>query len=504
MKTLFLFCVLVFFSSGCAIGPDYRRPEFETPASWRIEETEAKDVANTIWWDQFADPVLNELIQIALKENDDLKVATARVEEFYGQYSATRGNLFPQVGYGGSASRQSPTQNGFTPIPPGLPGTYNMYQPQFNASWELDLWGQLRRATEAARADLMGTEEARRGVILSLVASVASSYINLRSLDQQLEIAQHTAKNYEETLNLFKLRFQYGTISELELNQIASQYYSAIAAIPNFETAIAQQEDALNLLLGRNPGTIPRGKTIKEITVPAIPTGLPSDLLVRRPDIRQAEQGLIAANARIGVAKGQYFPTLSLTALYGAASTELSNLWQGPSRIWSWSGTLAGPIFTFGRIEGSVRAAKAVQQETLFSYRKAIQNGFREVNDALIGQNRTRVQVDAQAKQVEALRNYASLAWLRYDNGYVSYLEVLDAESRLFSGEISYIQVQQSLLDAYINLYKAMGGGWVTEADRMSTMTMAEPQPAAPQPSKHAESSSSEPRDGSKQEAPPQ
>jgi multidrug efflux system outer membrane protein len=470
MRRLIASSFLVIILVGCAIGPNYRRPEIESPPAWRFEEKEAKEVANIAWWEQFQDLVLDDLIKASLQENKDLRIATARVEEFYGQYGATRANLFPQVGYDASGSKQRVTENGFIPVPPGVSPKFNTFQAEFSASWELDIWGKLRRATEAARADLLSTEESRQGVILSLVSSVAAAYIDLRSLDRQLEISKSTAKSREESVDIFKRRFSAGTVSELELSQAQSEYFAALAQVPALEKSVAQLENALSVLIGRNPGPIPRGKTIDELAVPAVPAGLPSDLLERRPDIRQAEQQLIAANARIGVAKGLYFPSISLTGFFGSSSKELSDLFKGPSRAWSYTGTLAGPIFTAGKIKGQVRAAEAIQQEALFSYQKVIQSGFQEVEDALVDQGRTRAQLDVQKKQVEALRTYARLARHRYDNGYTSYIEVLDAERSLFNGEISYTQTQDVLFRAFVNLYKAMGGGWVVEADRMATI----------------------------------
>jgi multidrug efflux system outer membrane protein len=326
----------------------------------------------------------------------------------------------------------------------------------------------------------MAAEDSRRGVILSLVTSVATAYIDLRSLDQQLGIARQTAKSREESVRLFELRFKGGNISEMELSQVRSEYYVALAAIPDLERRIRQQENFLSILLGKNPGPIVRGKMLDAIALPAVPAGLPSDLLTRRPDIQQAEQALIAANARIGVAKAQYFPSISLTGFFGSASTDLSDLFTGPAKTWSYAGALAGPIFTAGKIKGTVKAAKAVQQEALFGYEQAIRNGFRDFEDALIDQDRTRVQLDAQAKQVEALATYARLARLRYENGYTSYIEVLDAERSLFNGQLSYAQTQDALLRALVNLYKSMGGGWVMEADKIAVSTDQKSAPAAP------------------------
>jgi len=483
MMRSIIITMTLFLLAGCAIGPDYRKPDIVSPPVWQVDMQQAKDTANTAWWEQFNDPVLNELIGTALRENYDLLVATARVEEFYGLYGATRADLFPQVGYDGSAGRVQATTKGPIPITPGTSSKYSTYQAEFSASWEIDLWGKIRRATEAARADLMAAEDSRRGVILSLVTSVATAYIDLRSLDQQLEIARQTAKSREESVRLFELRFKGGNISEMELSQVRSEYYVALAAIPDLERRIRQQENFLSILLGRNPGPIVRGKMLDEIALPAVPAGLPSDLLARRPDILQAEQALIAANARIGVAKAQYFPSISLTAFFGSASTDLSDLFTGPAKTWSYAGTLAGPIFTAGKIKGTVKAAQAVQQEALFGYEQAIRNGFRDFEDALIDQDRTRVQLDALAKQVEALSTYARLARLRYENGYTSYIEVLDAERSLFNGQLSYAQTQDALLRAFVNLYKSMGGGWVMEADKIAVSSDKQSTPAAPPPS---------------------
>jgi len=456
--------------SGCMMGPNYQRPAVDTPQTWRFEDKEAKDAANTAWWEQFNDPVLNDLIRTALKENKDVKIAAARVEEFMGRYGFTRAALFPQIGAGAGYGRQRVSElTGPSPLEDtGANATFNSSQLFLNASWEIDLWGKLRRATEAARAELLSTEEARRTVILTLVSSVASTYIDLRDLDKQLEIAQQTAKSREESYDLFQKRFQGGVISELELNQVKSEYEQALSTIPQFEKNIAQVENFLSTLLGRNPGQIARGKTVDQLTLPAVPAGLPSDILVNRPDIRQAEQNLIAANANIGVAKSLYFPSISLTGLFGWASNDLDDLFKGPSKTWSWAVPAAMPIFTAGAIAGQVRSAEAIQQQTLISYEQSIQTAFREVEDALIGQKKTREQIVAQGQQVGSLRNYARIARLRYDNGYTSYIEVLDAERSLFNAELSYTQTQGVLFLSLINLYKAMGGGWVVAAESLT------------------------------------
>jgi multidrug efflux system outer membrane protein len=433
-----------------------------------MTDAEAKDVANAPWWGQFNDPVLDNLIGTALQENLDLQIASARVDEFAGRYGFVRADLFPQVGAGAAAGRQQTTQETGNTLPPGYNTTLNSYSATLNAGWELDVWGRIRRATEAARADLVGSEEGRRAVILSLVGSIAGSYVNLRDLDRQLEIAKETAKTRGDSLGIFKLRFESGFTSEVEYVQVKSQYEEAMAVVPAVEKAITQQENGLCVLLGRNPGPIPRGKTIEQLTLPSIPAGLPSDLLARRPDILLAEQNLIAANARIGVAKAAYYPVISLTGFFGVASTDLSNLFTGPAQVWSYSAPITMPIFTAGKIAGDVQAAEAIQRQALAGYRKAIQASFREFDDALVDQARTREQLAAQGRQVEALQKYVELAQLRFDNGYTSYLEVLDAQRTLFNVQLIYTQNQGVLYQAMINLYKAMGGGWVTEADKLT------------------------------------
>jgi multidrug efflux system outer membrane protein len=455
MRKPLLVSLVALLVGGCMIGPDYVRPPVDSPAAWRLSEPEVKALANTAWWEQFGDPVLNDLVAEALRENRDLLIATARIDEFAGKYGFVRAGLFPQVGAGYEVSRQ---RN----VPPGAvdPVTYNSYSAVLSAAWEIDIWGRIRRQTEAANAQLLASEEGRNGVVLSLVGSVAGAYINLRNLDRQLEIAKATAKSRGESYQLFKLRFEGGVISLLELSQNKSQYEEALATIPTLEKAVAQQENGLSVLLGRNPGPIVRGKDIDQLALPAIPAGLPSDLLERRPDIRRAEQDLIAANALIGAARAAYFPTISLTGLFGYASPSLSSLFDGPSKVWQYGAPITMPIFTAGAIAGQVKAAEAVQQQTLFAYQKAIQQAFREVDDSLVSQDRTREQLLAQRRQVEALQQYAAMARLRYDNGYTSFIEVLDAERSLFNVQLQYTQTQQVQLQAMINLYLAMGGGW--------------------------------------------
>jgi multidrug efflux system outer membrane protein len=311
----------------------------------------------------------------------------------------------------------------------------------------------------------LSTEEARQTVIQTLVSSVALSYIDLLNLDRKLKVSIETAKTRKKSEEIFTKRHEAGVVSNLELSQVTSEYQSARARIPEFERAIGQRENALSVLLGRNPGAIKRGGTIADLKLPVAPAGLPSELLTRRPDIRQAEQDLIAANARIGVARAAYFPTVSLTGFLGTSSRDVSDLFEGNSKAWSYAGNVTVPIFTAGRIKGQVAAAEAVQQQTVVHYQRVIQNAFREVDDSLIDQDRTRETLDAQRLQVLALNDYARLAKLRYDEGYSSYLEVLDADRSLFNVDLVYTQTQADLFNAMVNLYKAMGGGWIDLAD---------------------------------------
>lgn len=469
MRGIIIIPVLVLFFAGCMIGPDYRRPAVDTPQNWRISEPEARDLVDTRWWEQFNDPVLNDLILIGLAENKDVKAAAARIEQFVGQYVTTRAALLPQVDAGASFGRERASEEGSIPPSSSVKNPADSYLVQFAASWEIDLWGKLRRATEAARADILSTEEAWRGVILSLVSSIATSYINLRDLDRQLEIAEATVKSREESYNIFKLRFTGGIVSELELSQVKSQYEEALATIPVLRKSIAQQENALSVLLGRNPGPIPRGETIDQLVLPPVPAGLPSDLMARRPDIRQAEQNLISANASIGVAKAQYFPSISLTGVFGWASTDISRLFVGPAQAWSYAAQVTAPIFKGGAIYGQVKSAEAFHRQLLVIYQQTIQNAFRDVNDSLIDRKSTMEQLQTQNNQVKSLENYARTARLRYENGYTSYIEVLDAERSLFNAQLSQAQTKGFLFQSVVNIYKSMGGGWVTLAEQQTT-----------------------------------
>jgi multidrug efflux system outer membrane protein len=457
-------CLLL---TGCLLGPDYKRPEVDTPQNFRFADDEAKGLVDTLWWEQFQDPTLNALIASALAENRDVKIAAARIEQFLGQLQTTRAQLFPQVGAGAQAERER-LPIGSVNLPENAGPVFNQYSATLSASWELDIFGRLRRQTEAARALLLASDEGRRATILALVTSVAATYINLVSLDQQLEIAHATTESRREAMRIFELRYKHGEVSEMELAQSQSEYEAALATIPQIELQIAQQEDALSILLGRNPQAVPRDRGLPQLVLPDVPVGLPSELLARRPDLRQAEQNLIAANALIGAARALYFPSISLTGMFGTASTQFSDLFTGASKAWSFAGAVTVPIFTAGGIGGQVRQAEAQHQQMLLEYEKSIQVAFQEVSDALVSLRKTREVLVVQGRQVEALGRYARLARLRYEAGYTSYLEVVDSERSLFNSQLSQAQTQGSVFASLIQLYKAMGGGWVGDAEGMT------------------------------------
>ena len=470
--------------AACTVGPDYRRPEVSAPEKWRIDAPQAAAIANAKWWEQFGDPVLNRLIDEALRANHDLAAAAARVDQFIGVLTTTRAQFYPQIGYSLDAGRSRASRVGAPPIPSPADPYTTLYQGALSAQWQVDLFGRVRRQSESAQAQVYASEQGRRGVVLSVVTSVAAGYVGLRALDRQLEIARATAANYAETRKIFDLRFKGGVVSQVEVSQVESQYQQALAAIPTLERQIAAQENLISILLGRDPGPIARGKPIDALVAPPVPGDLPSALLERRPDILQAEQNLIAANADIGVARSLYYPTLSLTGVLGSASTALGDFLGSASVAWSIGAGLAGPVFTFGSIEGQVQSAEAAQREALAFYRQTILGAFRETNDALVGSARTLEEAQAQARRVEALRDYARLSRLRFDNGYAGFLEVLYAENELFAAELTSVG---SLADRYtqiVNVYQAVGGGWLDEADRLAPQPQLASPTAARSPAK--------------------
>jgi multidrug efflux system outer membrane protein len=452
--------------SACAVGPNYKRPTVPVPGQFRDTGPEQpaspESLADVKWFDLFQDDVLKQLVNTALDQNFDLRVAAARVLQARAQLGVSRSDQYPTIDVAGDfvASRTS-TVGSIIFIPRGTNLDVSYTQAGFRLGWELDVWGRLRRLTEAASAEYLASEEARRGVITTLVSDVTSRYFVVRQLDLELEIGLKTRGAAEDGLRLTRLRHDQGVATGLDVRQAEQLLYTATARIASTEREIALNENALSLLLGKGPGEIPRGKALEDFKAPPqVPPGLPSALLERRPDIRQAEHTLIAANARIGAARAQYFPQISLTGLLGGQSRALSELFIGPARHWNFTSSVTMPIFNAGRIRSSVRFTEAQQQEALASYERTIQSAFREVSDALIGYRKFAEQRGQQELLVQALRETEHLSTLRYRGGLESYLQVLDAQRNLFQGELETASLRQAELAAIVQLYRALGGGW--------------------------------------------
>ena len=446
--------------AGCVQGPNYQKPTVEVPASYRFGDAAyllpAWDGSQP-WWGGFGDPVLDGLVREALANNRDLRIATARVDEFAAVLAGTRSQAYPQIGYDISGNRQRASEEMLPPLIDPLSTTWSSV---LSASWEIDLWGRIRRQTEAAYANLLVSEEARRGVMLTLISSVILSYVTLLDLDQQLRVTEATVDGRRENVAIFEKRLARGWISEFEMSQVRGEYEAALAQLPTFNNAIAAQENALSVLLGRNPGPIVRGSDQQSLHSPAVPAGLPSDLLIRRPDILAAEQQLVASNALIGAARALFFPRISLTGLFGFMSPELGGLFSGPAHTWSFTGDVAGPIYTGGGLTAAVDQAEARRDQSLANYESVIQNAFRDVEDALADLRNSRELQQTLERRVATLRRGVELATTRYENGYSDYLEVLDTERSLFSAELALASARGDYQRALVNLYRALGGDW--------------------------------------------
>lgn len=441
--------------TGCAsVGPDYQRPDIALPAGQQLPPVDAR------WWQSFGDSQLDALIDEALRYNRDLRQAAARVDEAAAALGSARASRLPQVTANVGSARAQTSQ-----YSSGAGALGSQHSAGLNASWELDLWGKLARQREAAAANLTASEYTLAAARLSLAAQVSNAYFQLLAFDSQLAAAEATLKGREDSFRLRQKRFNGGMTSELELKQAEAELASAQAAVPKLAQAVKQSEHALAVLLGRAPRellqTPVRGKPLDRLVeVPAIPADLPSDLLLRRPDIAAAEQQLIAANARIGVARAAYFPSIGLSAGIGSESVKLAQLFSGPAQVWSFAGNLAAPIFNNGAIAADVSAASARQQQALAGYEKVVQSAFADTLDALSAVRSSRDTELAQRKQLDAMREALRLARLRYDNGYSSYLEVLDAERSVFQLEQALADARLTRLQAAVSLYTALGGGW--------------------------------------------
>jgi multidrug efflux system outer membrane protein len=459
---------IVCFSTACTVGPNYKRPSIATPQNFRapnpLPPGEVASFADLKWFEVFKDEQLQALIRHALERNYDLRDAAARVEEARAALGITRSDQYPSFGAGGAVEINRLSREGATPIPPQL--LFNQNRNFGTAalqllSFEVDIWGKLRRATEAARANLLSADEYRKVVVTTLVSDVASAYLTLRELDYELEISRRTLQTRQDSLELTRSREVHGVSTELDLRQAEQLVYTASETIPQIQRQIEQTENQIRLLLGESPDAVVRGKSLTEQQLPPeVPPGLPSALLERRPDIRAAEQNLIAANAQIGVARAAYFPTLSLSGALGGASTQLSSLFSGPASLWNLTSQITQPIFTAGRLKSGVKLAEAEHERTLVQYEKTIQTAFAETSDALIAHQRFRESREQQEALERTLEDRLRLAYLRYHGGVDTQLNALDADRDLFQAQLDLARLRLEEILSVVQLYKALGGGW--------------------------------------------
>jgi len=470
MKYALMGAVIVSLFSGCMVGPKYRRPDIKSPDTFRgsangAPSTDQASLADLKWFEVFKDEQLQELIRTALVQNYDLRVAVARVEAARANLGITRSAQFPTITASASYTNERFSSNGQFPIG-DIGGGFNLVN-NFGSvllnllSFEVDIWGRLRRATEASRADLLAAEENRKAVVTTLVSDVSTFYFNLIELDRELEIARHTLESRQDSLRLIRLRYQGGIATMLDVRQAEQLVYGATQAIPEIERQIERTENQISLLIGKHPAAVARGRSLTaQEQPPAVPPGLPSSLLERRPDIRAAEENLVATNALIGAARAAYFPQISLTGFFGGQSNQLHSLFTGPGRIWNFTPQVTQPLFTGGLIKSNVKLAEAQRQIALVQYEQAIQTAFREVSDALVQQRRLREIRAQQELLVTTLRDRSRLAYLRYRGGVDTLLNALDADRDLFNAELTLAQTTRDELLALVQLYKALGGGW--------------------------------------------
>jgi multidrug efflux system outer membrane protein len=463
MKALSAALVATALLAGCAMGPDYKRPPVAEPQVFRGQPTaEAASLADLPWWEAFQDQILQNLIREALASNYSVQIAAARVQEARAHLGEARSKFYPAISYGFTAQDQ---RNGIA-AQLGLnstsgPEAQQLYAGVLAMSWEIDIWGRIRRSSEAAQANLLASEDARRGVLLSLVGDLAQAYFELLALDTSLQIAQNSTVAFQSTYNLFKDRLEFGVASQLQTSRAQGALGAAQATIPEIEAQITAKENQISILLGRVPGPIPRGTAMYDQPVtPAVPVGLPSALLERRPDLLQAEQELVRANAKVGVAKADFFPKLSLTSLLGTASPELAAVTSGTSLVWAAGASLAGPLFQGGRILENYRAHVAMWEQAKFQYEQAVLTALREVSDALSLLGKLSLAEAAQTRAVQGLTDAVKHANDRYLYGLSSYYEVLESEQQLFPAQQVMAQIRRDRLVAYVKLYKALGGGW--------------------------------------------
>ncbi|TAH38185.1 MAG: efflux transporter outer membrane subunit [Planctomycetota bacterium] len=474
-----LILAVVLLGAGCTLGPDYERPEVPVPDGWReVSGDEQRSLANTPWWELFQDPELVRLIEVALTENKDLLIAVERIEEARAFYGFARADLFPKVDLSAAAGRERLSENGVPPLPAGVDNEEPFYRVAGTVFWELDFFGRIRRATEAELALLYAAEQSRRAVVLALVADVARAYVELSDLDRRLAISRRTLDSRLQYVELARVRFEGGLTPELDLRQAEAEMHRTASLVHEFEGLVTQKENELSALLGRNPGPVARGRLFDELNVPpAVPPGLPSDLLERRPDVRQAEEQLVSANARIGEAKALLYPSIALTADFGWESTELDNLLESPSQAWSIGANLLQPIFNSGQNRRRVEVAESQQRQALYNYERSVLLAFRDVEDALAGLRQAGLRRGSEGERVVAERKVLELSELRYQGDVAEYLEVLDAQRSLYDAELGETGARRDELVSLIQLYKALGGGWPQEPEVEATQDASQPPP---------------------------
>jgi outer membrane protein, multidrug efflux system len=459
MKKFLLLAIAVLLS-GCAVGPNYKRPTANVPTGYRgamPAQPATASLGNEKWWDVYQDPVLTQLIHTALQQNYDVRIAATRVLEAQAQLGITRANQFPSASVGaGVFSQQNARVSSVFPA-------YEVNAGQLNLSviWNLDFWGKYRRQTEAARAELLATEWGQQAVISSLVANVATAYFQLRALDAELEIAKRTLGSRQQSLQLTRVLETHGSASDLDVSQSEQLVYTASETIPDLERQIQQQENLLSILLGQNPGSIPRGRALTEHPVPgSVPAGLPSELLERRPDVREVEANVMAANAQIGVAKAAFFPSISLTGTGGLESNVLHHFLQQPSQTWSAGFNITQPIFEGGALRSQLRLARAQWQESVLSYEQTVQDALQQVSNGLVAYQKDREFREQQELLVQAAERSDRLSLILYRNGGGSYLQVLTNDTNYFSAELNLVDAQLNERLALVQLYQSLGGGW--------------------------------------------
>jgi multidrug efflux system outer membrane protein len=456
-----LFVIALLLLTGCTLGPKYKRPTVAVPDTYRglapdAGSQSAASFGEEKWWNVFQDPQLQALIREALAQNYDVRIAAVRVLQAQASLGITRADQFPTIAGGVSTSNERFPATKITPAFEASPSQVNL-----SLFWELDFWGKFRRATEASRASLLATEWGQKAVVSSLVSNVASAYFQLLELDSEMNISRRTLESRKESLRLVEVRAKGGVTSLIDVRQSEQLVFTAAAGIPDLERRIEQQENLISILLGRNPALVTRGKPLVENPLlPVLPAGLPSSLLERRPDIQSSEQQLVAANARIGVAKAAYFPQITLTAVGGYQSSALTDLFSGPAGLWSFGGQLAQPIFTGGKIRSNVKLTEAQQQEAVLLYQRSIQQAFREVSDSLVAYRKNQEFRSQQELLTNSAQDTTRLANMRYQGGVTSYLEVLDSDTRYFDAQIGLAQAELNERLAMVQLYNALGGGW--------------------------------------------